>query len=71
MTKERPMIANETYDVPERVFTPKEIQNILGVSRTHIYHLIKIRTFRAIKIGSHYRISKKCFDRWREINYGK
>lgn len=71
MTKERSKIATERRDVPERVYTPKEIQNILGVSRTHIYHLIETKTFRTIKIGNHYRISKKCFDRWKETNYGK
>lgn len=71
MTKERSKIATERCDVPKRVYTPKEIQNILGVSRTHIYHLIETKTFRTIKIGNHYRISKKCFDRWKETNYGK
>lgn len=61
----------DNFDRSKRVYSPKEIQDILGVSRTHIYQLIQARTFRTVKIANRYRISKKCFDRWMENNYGK
>lgn len=50
----------------KRVYTPDEIQDILGVSRTTIYQLIKSKVFHSVRVGGQYRISKKSFDDWLE-----
>lgn len=48
----------------KRVYTCKEIQDILGVSRTTIYHLIESKVFHTVRVGGQYRISKISFDKW-------
>lgn len=51
-------------DYDKRIYTVEEIQDILGVSKTSAYNLVKINVFHSVKIGDHYRISKKSFDKW-------
>lgn len=51
-----------TYE--KRVYTVDEIQDVLGISKTTAYSLVKQQLFRCVKIGGHYRISKKSFDAW-------
>ena len=48
----------------KRVYTVDEIQDILGVSKTTTYQLIKSKVFHSVRIGGQYRISKKSFDNW-------
>lgn len=49
----------------KRVYTVKELQEILGVSRPTVYNLLKRKEFRWVKLeGSKYRISKRSFDKW-------
>lgn len=48
----------------KRVYTVEEIQDILGVSKTSAYNLVKSNAFHCVKVGGHYRISKKSFDAW-------
>lgn len=55
----------------KRVYTPDEIQDILGVSRTTIYQLIKTKVFHSVRVGGQYRISKKSFDKWLEESDGE
>lgn len=50
------------YD--KRVYTVEEIQNILCISRTTAYGLVKKGLFHCVKIGGNIRISKKSFDEW-------
>lgn len=52
----------DTYE--KRVYTVDEIQDILDISRTTAYNLVKQQLFSCVKIGGHYRISKKSFDNW-------
>jgi len=52
----------DTYE--KRVYTVDEIQDILSISKTTAYSLIKQHLFRCVKVGGHYRISKKSFDNW-------
>ena len=52
-----------------KVYTITEIKDILDISRTKAYEYIKKvhkeqYPFRAIKIGSNYRIIKASFDKW-------
>ena len=48
----------------KRVYTVDEIQDILGVSKTTTYQLIKSKVFHSVRVGGQYRISKKSFDNW-------
>ena len=50
--------------VESAVYTPKDIQEILRISRTAAYALIAKAPFRVIKIGKVYRIPKQKFDNW-------
>lgn len=52
----------DTYE--KRVYTVDEIQDILGISKTTAYALVKQQLFHSVQIGGHYRISKKSFDKW-------
>ena len=51
-------------DYDKRIYTVEEIHDILGVSKTSAYNLVKSNVFHSVKIGDHYRISKKSFDKW-------
>ena len=48
----------------KRTYTVDEIQDILGVSRTSAYNLVKKKVFHSVRIGGSIRISKKSFDEW-------
>ena len=48
----------------KKVYSVKELQQILGLSRSAIYALLKKDEFRSFRIGSRYLISKASFDRW-------
>lgn len=48
----------------KRVYTVDEIQDILGVSKTSAYNLVKSGVFHFVKVGGQYRVSKKSFDAW-------
>lgn len=48
----------------KRTYTVDEIQDILGISRTSAYNLVKRDLFRCVRIGGTIRISKKSFDAW-------
>ncbi|MBP1737502.1 MAG: binding domain protein, excisionase family [Oscillospiraceae bacterium] len=47
-----------------RTYTVEEIAEILGIGRASAYELAKKGYFRAVKIGTAIRISKKSFDEW-------
>ena len=60
---EETMTANVgQYD--KRTYTVDEIQDILGISRTSAYNLVKQKSFHSVRIGGSIRISKKSFDAW-------
>lgn len=48
----------------QRTYTVDEIAKILGIGRASAYELVKQGNFRAVKIGTAIRISKKSFDEW-------
>lgn len=50
----------------KRVYTVEEIMNILNISKNAAYTLVNSGVFRYVKIGGHYRVSKKSFDNWLE-----
>ena len=51
-------------EAEKRVYTVDEIQDILGVSRTTTYRLIRSGVFHSVRVGGQHRISKKSFDAW-------
>jgi len=51
-------------DREKRTYSIEEIQQILDISRSTAYLLIKRRLFKSVKVGKQIRISKKSFDEW-------
>ena len=58
---EEAMAAN-AVQFDKRTYTVDEIQDILGISRTSAYNLVKKKVFHSV--GGSIRISKKSFDEW-------
>ena len=50
--------------VDKRTYTVDEIQDILEISRSSAYNLVKKSLFRSVRIGGHIRVSKRSFDEW-------
>ena len=48
----------------KRCYKVKELQEILGLSRTSIYELLKRKEFQWVVVGGKYIISKASFDEW-------
>ena len=48
----------------KRVYTVEEISEILGISRSAAYELVKKDEFKSVRIGASIRISKSSFDAW-------
>lgn len=57
-------LASEAVQFDKRTYTVDEIQDILGISRTSAYNLVKKNAFHSVRIGGSIRISKKSFDAW-------
>lgn len=57
---------NTAMQTEKRIYTVEEIQDILGLSKTSAYSLVKSGMFHIVKVGSQYRVSKKNFDAWLE-----
>lgn len=71
MFEERIAKLNETavmeepeHIIEKRTYTVDEIQDILGISRSTAYGLVKKKLFHSVRIGGHIRISCKSFDAW-------
>ena len=60
------MIRKEEFIMAEkRCYTVKDLQEMLDVSRSTVYKLLRQNEFRWIQLeGGGYRISKKSFDEW-------
>lgn len=56
---EEAMAAN-AVQFDKRTYTVDEIQDILGISRTSAYNLVKKKVFHSVRIGGSIRISKIC-----------
>ena len=65
----RPLILMKgEMEMEKKVYTVRDITQILGISRTKGYEFIQkmyeLQKFRVIKIGTSYRIPKESFDAW-------
>lgn len=47
-----------------RTYTVDEIAEMLGISRSSAYKLVKQDDFSVVRIGNSIRVSKKSFDAW-------
>lgn len=47
-----------------RTYTVSEIAQLLGISPTAAYELVKEGRFKSVRIGTSIRVSKKSFDKW-------
>jgi len=47
-----------------RTYTVSEIAQLLGISPSAAYELIKESRFKSVRIGTSIRVSKKSFDKW-------
>ena len=54
----------EDGNAAKRVYTVEEISEILGISRSAAYELVKKDEFKSVRIGATIRISKSSFDAW-------
>ncbi|CUP41261.1 DNA binding domain%2C excisionase family [Flavonifractor plautii] len=52
------------FDSEKRAYSVDDIMEILDISRSSAYILIKKNLFRSVKIGNQLRISKASFDKW-------
>lgn len=52
----------------KRTYTVDEIQDILGISRSSAYNLVKKGLFRVVRFGGSIRVSKRSFDEWLDQN---
>ena len=62
---EETLITYKTYISSEaRFYTVKDLQEILGISRTAVYELIGQKQFPCLLIARKYRIPRKPFEAW-------
>ena len=52
------------FDSEKRAYSVDDIMEILDISRSSAYILIKKNLFRSVKIGNQLRISTASFDKW-------
>lgn len=55
---------DDSLRVEKRVYTVEEIMDILNIGKNTAYALVNSGVFHFVKVGGHYRISKKSFDQW-------
>ena len=53
------------------LYTPKDLQRILGIGKNLAYKLIQTRGFPSININGHYYVPKTKLIKWLETNSGK
>jgi len=55
---------SQKHNCEKRVYSVDDLMEILDISRSSTYILIKKNLFRSFKIGKQLRISKASFDEW-------
>lgn len=55
---------SETHNREKRVYSVDDVMEILDISRSSAYILIKKNFFRSIKVGKQLRIPRASFDEW-------
>jgi excisionase family DNA binding protein len=64
LERRRKMSNLQDGNAAKRVYTVEEISEILGISRSAAYELVKKDEFKSVRIGATIRISKSSFDAW-------
>lgn len=67
--KEAKMSLNCALDMTDgacerRTYTVLDIAQLLGISRSAAYELVKEQVFKSVRVGTSIRVSKKSFDKW-------
>ena len=57
-------MATNAVQFDKRTYTVDEIQDILGISRTSAYNIVKKKVFHIVRIGGSIRVSTKSLDEW-------
>ena len=57
-------VSSVACPVEKKTYTVTEIQDILGISPSTAYALIKRKEFHSVSVGRSIRISKPSFDAW-------
>ena len=52
---------------PLKTYKVEDIAAILGIGRSSAYNLVREGHFKAVRIGTSIRVSKKSFDEWLDI----
>ena len=47
-----------------RTYTVLDVAQLLGISRSAAYELVKEQVFKSVRVGTSIRVSKKSFDKW-------
>lgn len=50
--------------IAQQLYQKSSIMDILSIGKNTAYALVNSGVFHFVKVGGHYRISKKSFDRW-------
>lgn len=61
---QQPNTSEYSSGYEKRVYTVEEIMDVLNIGKNTAYALVNSGVFHFVKVGGHYRISKKSFDRW-------
>jgi len=57
-------LTGSDYNQEKRTYTVREVAELLGISNTAAYSLVKKQAFKTVRIGTAIRISKASFDEW-------
>lgn len=58
------VIASPLKEGDKRTYSVEEVMEILDISRSTAYQLIRKKLFKSVKAGKQIRVSKKSFDGW-------
>ena len=60
----QPNATDDSSCLEKRVYTVEEIMEILNIGKNTAYALVNSGVFDFVKVGGHYRVSKRSFDQW-------
>lgn len=64
------IIRDNTIQTKKEVYDVYDIMNMLDISKTSAYKLIKSNSFKYITIGKIYKVPKASFDNWLNMSRG-
>lgn len=58
------ILVSPVHNCEKRAYSVDDLMEILDISRSSAYILIKKNFFRSVRVGNQLRISKASFDEW-------